>query len=43
MPYLVSRQEGVKVVGRGQGLGKAEEEMMNGKAEWGYSALVVGG
>jgi len=42
MPYLVSLQEGVKVVGR-QGLGRAEVEMMNGKGEWEYSALVVGG
>jgi len=32
----------VKAVRR-EGLGKAEEEMMNGKGEWGYSASVVGG
>ena len=25
-----------------EGLGRAEEEMMNGKEEWGYSALLVG-
>ena len=25
-----------------EGMGKAEEEMMNGKGEWGYSTLAVG-
>ena len=25
-----------------EGLGRAEEEIMNGNGEWGYSALVVG-
>ena len=46
MPYLVSLGRfmagGNERGGDWGGMGRAEVEMMNGKGEWGCSALVVG-